>query len=229
MKRTHPDTPPAYNTFGALVRWHRNRAGLSILDLAKAAYLDPGLLSKIERGQRQPPELPYVQLMARRLGVDKAATDELVAAAYRERFKDNPEVAKTLPSLDRLDSRRAGLAGLPPDCTAPDSPAGRYQRSKGMDARPRPTTDRQPVIVTLAPANREAAPPPANPEAAPADLIAPLMRLMSAAGAVEIRLQHAKDKTRVLGRLSDGREFEIRLGPPHKRGGKEAVPAEGNQ
>lgn len=120
--------------FGKLVRGHRERLGIPMNRLAQEASLDQGLLSKIERGLRPPPEIvPFVERLARCFQLDTSSAEyrQLMDAAYRDRFADDPPAAKRPAYLMTLGFERRGLGGLPPEFTGPDSPAGRYFKSLG--------------------------------------------------------------------------------------------------
>jgi transcriptional regulator with XRE-family HTH domain len=128
--------------FGGLVRKHRQRLKLSLSELARRIEMDQGLLSKIERGKRPPPQLvPHVQRIGAALGFGTESPElkELVEAAYKERFGKEkwPEIlivsaaqGPTGPvELVRQPVSRSGLGGYTPSATReiipPDSPAGR--------------------------------------------------------------------------------------------------------
>src|SRR5689334_9438415 len=117
----------AAGQFGQLVRRHRERLRISITDLSRAALIDQGLLSKIERGLRPPAQFPQVQRIAERFGFDPTSKDylELFKTAYAERFGENPAGDGALPIVRQLASRTTapfrGLSGLPPELTQPDS------------------------------------------------------------------------------------------------------------
>jgi transcriptional regulator with XRE-family HTH domain len=118
--------------FGQLVRRHREQLGISITDLARVVQMDQGLLSKIERGLRPPPQIiPHIQRMAQRFGFEPASREyrELFEAAYAERFGGNRTDTKRRPILLEF----GGLSGVPPELTAPDSPAGRYYHSQEIE------------------------------------------------------------------------------------------------
>src|ERR1700730_17209653 len=88
--------------FGELVRSHRERLGITITDLGRATLIDQGLLSKIERGLRPPPQIiPHVQRIADRFGFAPTSKEyvELIEAAYEGRFSDSPEGTERLPIL----------------------------------------------------------------------------------------------------------------------------------
>src|SRR5262245_25979065 len=80
----------AKDEFGRLVRNHRERLGMTINQLARKVDMDQGLLSKIERGLRPPPQIvPHVQRIANALGLEPKSADfkELTETAYRVRFQ----------------------------------------------------------------------------------------------------------------------------------------------
>ncbi len=74
-------TPPQ-GTFGNLIRRHRERAGMSQLELSRWCCCDPAHISRIERGERQPSR-EVVSKLAWALGLSDDATARLqVAAGY---------------------------------------------------------------------------------------------------------------------------------------------------
>lgn len=126
-------------SFGRLIRRHRESLGLTMSELARRIEMDQGLLSKIERGKRPPPQLvPHVQRIGAALGmgIESAEFKELVEAAYRERFPREkwPAILSLEPGeggvveLVRIPVHRSGLGGYTPPTTResvrPDSPAG---------------------------------------------------------------------------------------------------------
>jgi transcriptional regulator with XRE-family HTH domain len=84
--------------FGELVRMWRAARNLGLVELANRVGIDPTLLSRIERGQRLPPELPVLERLAKALGIDAASDDyrDMLAAAERGR---NPELTYALGLL----------------------------------------------------------------------------------------------------------------------------------
>jgi transcriptional regulator with XRE-family HTH domain len=128
-------------SFGKLVRRHREQLGISITDLARAVQMDQGLLSKIERGLRPPPQIiPHIQRMAERFEFEPASREyrELLEAAYAERFGENRTDTKRRAVLLEWSpvtssSRALGLSGVSAELTASESPAGRYYRSQGIE------------------------------------------------------------------------------------------------
>lgn len=72
--------------FGKRVRQRRKRLGVGLRELARKVDMDYSNLSRIERGQRPPPDLNLVMKIAEELGIDRAellslagAPDELIA------------------------------------------------------------------------------------------------------------------------------------------------------
>ncbi|WP_285472791.1 helix-turn-helix transcriptional regulator [Actinoplanes sp. NBRC 101535] len=55
-------------TFGSALRRHREARGLSLRALGRAALIDPGHLTRIERGTRPPPAMVTVELIDKALG-----------------------------------------------------------------------------------------------------------------------------------------------------------------
>ncbi len=68
-------------TFGEGLRALREAKGLGLVELAKAVPIDPALLSKIERGLRQPPNLSMITRIMAPLGLDQESQE--FRALYR--------------------------------------------------------------------------------------------------------------------------------------------------
>ena len=79
----------ASTTFGELLKAHRSRRGMTLMELSAASGIDDGNLSRIERGARRPPKLPRLQKILGALGLreDTEEWRELLAAAARDRFE----------------------------------------------------------------------------------------------------------------------------------------------
>ena len=129
-------------SFGVLLKKRRKAKKVSLAELGRYCGIDGPYLSRMERGERKPPEIvPYVVAICERLGLQPKSAEfsDLVAAAQRERFpqsKDASQKAGILVTLGHArtpEFSRRGLSGLPPKFTAPDSPAGKYYRSKGYE------------------------------------------------------------------------------------------------
>ena len=84
---------PRNGIFGPLLRAKRLKLGIGLLELAKRCELDPTQLSRMETGQRKPPELPGLAVLANKLGIhaDSEEFSELLAAADQDR---NPALHK---------------------------------------------------------------------------------------------------------------------------------------
>ena len=207
-----------------MVRAHRERLGISITDLARATLMDQGLLSKIERGVRPPPQLiPHVQRIAEhfRLAPESSEHRELFDTAYEERFGRKPR-GPVLIELSRATTPSRGLSGLPPEYTAPDSSPAQYYRSKGLEVGQRLDTA----------GARKAAPPsvPHAPSGAPPVSAFPwsqLIALVASTGVDVVSFQKAiNEKNRVLRvnavlQFPDGSTFEVKaLARPQRTPGK---------
>lgn len=70
----------AANAFGALLRAHREEAGLSCGELAQATGCDRSLVSRLERDERQPSR-EMVGYLAHGLALDPVATARLLLSA----------------------------------------------------------------------------------------------------------------------------------------------------
>ena len=80
---------PARPKFGELLRAHRERLGITLTDFADRSRIDAGNLSRIERGERKPPELPHLVRMTEVLNIPKESPSwhAFMAAAARDRFE----------------------------------------------------------------------------------------------------------------------------------------------
>jgi transcriptional regulator with XRE-family HTH domain len=67
-------------TFGEQLAAARQRAGISQHALAKAAGVDASYVNRLERGERQAPEVPLIRRFAAVLGLNATQTDALVVA-----------------------------------------------------------------------------------------------------------------------------------------------------
>jgi transcriptional regulator with XRE-family HTH domain len=71
------------DTFATLLRHYRDRAGLSCGECARAIAVDPSYISRIERGEREPPRRPIVERLAAALRLSESDQDRfLVSAGY---------------------------------------------------------------------------------------------------------------------------------------------------
>jgi transcriptional regulator with XRE-family HTH domain len=78
---TAPTTPATPTTFGEFLRAFRTARGIGLVELARAAGIDPGLLSRIERGQRKPPNAVMIQHLLGPLGIEEESDEH--KALYR--------------------------------------------------------------------------------------------------------------------------------------------------
>lgn len=68
-------------SFGALMRYYRERAGMSQRALAKASEINPAIISRIETGDRMPSGPHQVLAIARALNLSPTDSDELLSMA----------------------------------------------------------------------------------------------------------------------------------------------------
>jgi transcriptional regulator with XRE-family HTH domain len=80
--------------FGRFIRQRRRAMELGIAQLAQQSRLDPSLLSRIERGKRKPPSLPYLTLLANSLHIPRESTEfaRMLELAEKERHPGLHEV-----------------------------------------------------------------------------------------------------------------------------------------
>ena len=67
MRKSRAEHKTSPLTFGAMVRVQRAYLEIRAVDLAAYCGLDQGSLSRIETGERKPPELPRVLRIAEKL------------------------------------------------------------------------------------------------------------------------------------------------------------------
>ena len=97
--------------FAALLRRYRDRAGVSCNELARAVGVDPSYISRLERGEREPPRRRVVEALASAL--DLALDDQdrlLVSAGY---------APATVAVLGRWDSTLQVVADVLVDSRIP--------------------------------------------------------------------------------------------------------------
>lgn len=67
--------------FAELLKTYREAAGFTQRSLARAANINPAIISRMESGDRGPSGPPQVIAIARALGLDQAKTDNLLSRA----------------------------------------------------------------------------------------------------------------------------------------------------
>ena len=67
--------------FAALLRRYRDRAGLSCNELARAVGVDPSYISRLERGEREPPRRRVIERLAEAFKLPLEDQDRLLVSA----------------------------------------------------------------------------------------------------------------------------------------------------
>ena len=118
---------PKLRKFGFLLREHRQRRGIPLGEVAQRCELDLGNYSRIELGQRKPPERPIVVRICQALGSDLGGLDvlELLAAAECERYPGYDE--SELLDIDQYWRAIAGQERIGPRILL-NSPADKLRR-----------------------------------------------------------------------------------------------------
>ena len=70
-----------HEDFASLLRYYRDRARLSCNELARAVGVDPSYVSRLERGEREPPRRPIVERLAASLQLELEDQDRLLVTA----------------------------------------------------------------------------------------------------------------------------------------------------
>jgi hypothetical protein len=181
-------------------------------ELARAALMDQGLLSKIERGLRPPPQIgsPVFQRIATRFGFEPTSQEyrQLLEAACEGRF-GRSEKAKAAPTITVLlapkGSQARGLSGLPPELTPPGSAAGEYLRSQGIEVgqglHGLPGMENKPLTAQVRPA---------------LTALRPLSLLESMGLELVSYEEDERGGVRVVFRMPDGQEYDGRVSPRRK-------------
>ncbi len=90
--------------FSTLLRRYRDRAGMSCNELARAVGIDPSYVSRLERGEREPPRRPVVERVTEVLHLELEDQDRLlVSAGY---------APATVAVLGRWDSTLQAVADV---------------------------------------------------------------------------------------------------------------------
>jgi transcriptional regulator with XRE-family HTH domain len=82
-------TPVTATRFGKLLKSLRRRKPMTLTELAAASDIDAGNLSRIERGERKPPNLPRLVAILKALGIAESSPEwhESLGAAAKDRFE----------------------------------------------------------------------------------------------------------------------------------------------
>ncbi len=97
--------------FSALLRQFRDRSGLSCNELARAVSIDPSYISRLERGEREPPRRPVVERLTAALRLNLEDQDRLlVTAGY---------APASIAVLGRWDSTLQAVADVLTDARIP--------------------------------------------------------------------------------------------------------------
>ena len=95
---------PGMASFGSLLRAHRQRARLSLSALGRRVRLDFSYLSRLERGQREPPRRATILALATALDLTGEETDVLLVAGG--------QLPQALSQLGPLDSTVSQLTSI---------------------------------------------------------------------------------------------------------------------
>lgn len=201
-------------SFGRRVRSHREKLGITMNQLARQVEMDQGLLSKIERGLRPPPEIiPHVQRIAEAFGFERGSAEyeELTTAAFQERFPMRAApVIVTLMPLGEPARSRGGLSGLPADLAAPGSPASQYYAS--LRAKAFETT--QPAAAPAYSPRRDKEQPPKPPALAGIAFgLRQAIDLFVSMGINVMRFEQGEEGFECVFKVPDGTEYEMRIRP----------------
>jgi transcriptional regulator with XRE-family HTH domain len=204
--------------FGRILRGHRERIGLTLNALARKIEMDQGLLSKIERGKRPPPQIvPHVQRIAAALGFPNGSSEfrELLAVAYRERF-GGQKWPDGIVSLSLEEGQTVlthtpvvphGLGEYAPpesrEIMPPDSP---LRRELGLYPE-------QHVAVDRAQFGHETAFPWGPAGMASLSPMGLVQQILAALGATITRFEQQGESFNLEIRLPDFREYQIKIGP----------------
>lgn len=110
-------------SFGSLLRAHRQRARLSLPALGRRVQFDFSYLSRLERGQRDPPRRATILALATALDLTGEETDSLLVAGG--------QLPQALAQLGPLDATVSQLTAI---LTDPAIPAADRQRFRQVIA-----------------------------------------------------------------------------------------------
>jgi transcriptional regulator with XRE-family HTH domain len=110
---------PATQDFPTLLRAYRERMGLSCNEVARAVGCDPSYVSRLERGEREPPRRRVVEALGLvlQLGIDEQDA-LLVSAGY---------APATVALLGRWDPTLQAVAAVLTDGAVPDHDIERFR------------------------------------------------------------------------------------------------------
>ena len=111
---------PGMTSFGSRLRAHRQRAGLSLPVLGRRVKLDFSYLSRLERGQREPPRRANILALATALDLTGEETDMLLVAGG--------QLPQALAQLGPLDTTVNQLTAILTDPTIPAADRQRFRQ-----------------------------------------------------------------------------------------------------
>ena len=111
---------PGMTSFGSLLRAHRQRARLSLPALGRRVRLDFSYLSRLERGQREPPRRAAILTLATALDLTSDETDVLLVAGG--------QLPQALAQLGPLDTTVSQLTAILTDPTIPAADRQRFRQ-----------------------------------------------------------------------------------------------------
>lgn len=122
-------------TFAALLRDYRERAELSCNAAARAIDVDPSYISRLERGEREPPRRRVVVALANALGLVGQERGQFFAAAGY--WPDDPTLPTLLASLEAYLADGAALIAQARMLLPPSMPAEPITRNGRPSVPPR--------------------------------------------------------------------------------------------
>ena len=111
---------PGMTSFGPLLRAHRQRARLSLPALGRQVKLDFSYLSRLERGQREPPRRDTILALATALELTGAETDVLLVAGG--------QLPQALAQIGPLDTTISQITAVLTDPTIPAADRQRFRQ-----------------------------------------------------------------------------------------------------
>ncbi len=107
-------------SFGSLLRAHRQHARLSLPALGRRVQLDFSYLSRLERGQRDPPRRGTILALATALDLTGEEIDVLLVAGG--------QLPQALAQLGPLDTTVSQLTAILTDSTIPAADRQRFRQ-----------------------------------------------------------------------------------------------------